>query len=407
MPTFNEDIFVQSNIAKVRIRASEPTANEVDDTDKWPSIMLDGAKAEVKVGGIVKPAGIEPSTGLDGRIVVENATGRQRVVLDGKTGTVALRDKDNNPVARLDADHGDLWLGGNSTNGTIRLFAQGVDNIYSTNYTISIDAYNGSIRAGGKGPNGLLILRNTASKEIVRIASGSSTATEDCTIHLNGADASIRAGSGGKNGKILVRNEDSAEIVRIASGPSTAAKDCTIHLNGADASIRAGSGGKDGKILVRNKDGEVTVLIDGEKGDVKLLNADCAEEFDTVVGIDAVPGSVLVINDDERLTTATQPYDRRVAGVVSGAGSYRPGIVLGRRQESANRSAIALVGKVFCLVDADHGPIHVGDLLVSSSTPGHAMVASDPSRTPGAVLGKALRAWPAGQGMIPILVSLQ
>jgi hypothetical protein len=35
------------------------------------------------------------------------------------------------------------------------------------------------------------------------------------------------------------------------------------------------------------------------------------------------------------------------------------------------------------------------------------MAATDAFRTPGAVLGKALRAWSAGRGMIPILVSLQ
>ena len=80
---------------------------------------------------------------------------------------------------------------------------------------------------------------------------------------------------------------------------------------------------------------------------------------------------------------------------LSPGGAYRPGVVLDRRR-TGSRPAIALNGKVFCQVDAAYGPIRVGDLLVSSATPGHAMAATDFSRAPGAVLGKALRGWSAG-----------
>ena len=65
------------------------------------------------------------------------------------------------------------------------------------------------------------------------------------------------------------------------------------------------------------------------------------------------------------------------------------------------------MGKVFCKVDASYGPIEAGDLLTTSDTPGHAMKAGDPARTSGAVVGKALRGLRDGQGLIPILVSLQ
>ena len=40
------------------------------------------------------------------------------------------------------------------------------------------------------------------------------------------------------------------------------------------------------------------------------------------------PGTVVVIGDDSRLRTSSQSYDKRVAGVVTGAGSPRPGIIL-------------------------------------------------------------------------------
>jgi hypothetical protein len=156
---------------------------------------------------------------------------------------------------------------------------------------------------------------------------------------------------------------------------------------------------------VCDANGKQTIQLDGASGDILLTNADCAEEFDFGVA-SVAPGTVVVIGEQERLMPSTEAYDRRVAGVVSGAGRFRPAIVLDRRAGAA-RPAVAMIGKVECRVDASQGPIRCGDLLVSSPTPGHAMAAKDPARTPGAVLGKALRGLDEGTGMIPILVCLQ
>jgi hypothetical protein len=49
----------------------------------------------------------------------------------------------------------------------------------------------------------------------------------------------------------------------------------------------------------------------------------------------------------------------------------------------------------------------VGDLLTTAPTPGHAMKADDPLKAFGAVIGKALRPLPDGQGLIPVLIALQ
>jgi hypothetical protein len=57
--------------------------------------------------------------------------------------------------------------------------------------------------------------------------------------------------------------------------------------------------------------------------------------------------------------------------------------------------------------DAGFGAIAVGDLLTTSPTKGHAMRANDAARAFGAVLGKALGALKEGQGLVPILVTLQ
>lgn len=141
--------------------------------------------------------------------------------------------------------------------------------------------------------------------------------------------------------------------------------------------------------------------------DIVLANADCAEDFD-IAGLEKVePGTVMVIDQEGALRQSEQAYDKRVAGVISGAGNYKPGILLDKQESSRNRMPIALMGKVYCKVDASYGAIEVGDLLTTSPTLGHAMKVDDPLKAFGAVIGKALRPLEGGQGLIPILIALQ
>ncbi len=141
--------------------------------------------------------------------------------------------------------------------------------------------------------------------------------------------------------------------------------------------------------------------------DITLTNADCAEEFDVSSGEGVEPGTVMVIDQKGALRQSEKAYDKRVAGVISGAGNYKPGIILGKQESENNRMPIALVGKVYCKVDAQYSSIEVGDLLTTSPTLGHAMKADDPFRAFGSVIGKALRPLADGQGLIPILIALQ
>jgi hypothetical protein len=149
-----------------------------------------------------------------------------------------------------------------------------------------------------------------------------------------------------------------------------------------------------------NGDVEVT-------GDIRLLNADCAEDFDVAGAEEIEPGTVMVIDEGGALKRSQQAYDKRVAGVVSGAGGLKPGIILDKEESNGGRLPVALMGKVACKVDARHSPIGVGDLLTTSSTPGYAMKADDPLRAFGAVIGKALRSLKGEQDIIPVLIALQ
>lgn len=142
-------------------------------------------------------------------------------------------------------------------------------------------------------------------------------------------------------------------------------------------------------------------------GDIRLVGADCAEEFD-ILDTDSIdPGTVLVIGDNGQLQPSQEPFDKRVAGVVSGGKDYRPGIILDKKISDGKRLPIALTGKTYCKVDACECPIGTGDLLTTSSLKGYAMKASDPLKAFGAVIGKALSPLKEDRGIIPILVALQ
>jgi hypothetical protein len=141
--------------------------------------------------------------------------------------------------------------------------------------------------------------------------------------------------------------------------------------------------------------------------------ADLSERFE-VRGSEApstpFPGTVVSIDPDHPgdLAVSAQAYDRKVAGVISGAGGIKSAMTMGQRGSLADGgNAVALTGRVYCLVDAKFGAIQPGDLLTTSDTPGHAMKVSDHVRAQGAIIGKAMTSLPEGRGLVLVLVTLQ
>jgi len=139
--------------------------------------------------------------------------------------------------------------------------------------------------------------------------------------------------------------------------------------------------------------------------------ADLAEGFDVVPSSSAVrPGMVVSIdpNNEGKLMISTQPRDRRVAGIISGAGDVLPGMIMSQVGTAADGEyPVALTGRVYCLVDASFGAIEPGDLLTTSSVPGHAVKVLDHSLASGAIIGKAMTSLKEGRGLVLVLVGLQ
>lgn len=268
--------------------------------------------------------------------------------------------------------------------------------------TVRIDGNNGNLRLGGDGRDGdLAILDSSGNNRFNFSGDGMQfvvKAPDGTTIIKIGTNGNIELGGGGHDGDILLNRSDGTR---------------TIHMDGQNGNAWLGGSGSDGDLVLfpagvahSNNLADSTIHLDGASGDIILRNADCAEDFD-VVDVTVEAGTVMIIDDNGKLRPAEAAYDRRVAGVISGAGQYKPGIVLDRQPNLDDRRPLAMVGKVICHADASTTPIRVGDLLTTSDLTGHAMTAIDRDRSFGAVIGKALGSLDEGIGSVPVLVGLQ
>ena len=137
--------------------------------------------------------------------------------------------------------------------------------------------------------------------------------------------------------------------------------------------------------------------------------SDLVEGFDTTDDRASEPGTVVVIDEVNvgRVRPSREPYDRKVAGVVSGAGGVEAGIRLGQEGVLDGKTPVAMTGRVYVKCSSENGAIHAGDLLTTSATSGFAMRATDHARANGAVIGKAMSALETGSGLVLVLVNLQ
>ncbi len=177
--------------------------------------------------------------------------------------------------------------------------------------------------------------------------------------------------------------------------------------NRAGGDIIVGVVSQNPDVRVFRVDGHGTIFADGG---FRPFGADFAESVAVKGGSEHyAPGDLLVIDasGERRLSLSQAPYSTLVAGIYS----TQPGVVAStHRLDEAlpnNEVPLAVVGIVPCKVTAENGPVVAGDLLVTSSTPGHAMKGTDRGRMLGAIVGKALEPLQKGSGVIQILVTLQ
>jgi hypothetical protein len=312
---------------------------------------------------------------------------------------------------------GDMWgvIGVSKTGPGVRgqsdatgVFGEGQEYGVKGNNTADGDGVAGISASGtgvfGEGPANGVHGKSGAGRAVY----GENTADGDGVAGISASGTGV-FGEGPENG---VHGKSATGYA--VYGEQTAAGDGVHGLSTTGTGV-AGLSGSGSGVFGRSDSGhagyfdgdvKVTGNVHCDK-DIYLTNADCAEEWDLAPGQRGLPGSVMVLDDAGRLEACASAYDHRVVGVLSGAGRYRPAIVLDRQGDAVGRGNLAVLGKVYCLADAAYGPILVGDLLTTSPTPAHAMRSADRDRSVGSGIGKALGSLTAGKGLIPVLVALQ
>lgn len=415
-PLIMKDYLVQfsPNTFKGAVAIRNETTGEV-------TILLDPAFEGKPNGAFIFLGG----NSQDGYLVVRDQNENPTIVLDGKSGDLTVRHRIGGAPEKVlnfsastaalsiggKGQDGDIWV--NDDKGENNIHIDGDGSIYIQPGTAKLPVVTladqnstGTILLGGKGSIYLyaatsqIIINNSSNDRTIEMDGEASDIRVKRRIGENlrdalwfdGSHAALYIGSGGNEGDLIIRDSQGRDI---------------LHIDGANASLSLGAHGNAGEVIVRDNGGRERIRLDGNTGDIRLQGADIAEQFEIETPDIVSPGMVLVIGDGGKLQACDQAYDRRVAGVLSGAGTSKPGIVLGDRTGRRNSMPVALSGTAYCLVDAKFGAIEVGDLLTTSTTKGYAMKASDPAKSYGALLGKALQSQLTGEGVIPILVSLQ
>ncbi|MEP6703862.1 MAG: hypothetical protein ABJB34_03570 [Acidobacteriota bacterium] len=252
------------------------------------------------------------------------------------------------------------------------------------------------VGGGGSGPpssaNGIAI--NKQGKV------GVGTDTPQAKFHVNGSswfqgDSTPLPAAAGK-GIVVGFSGEIGYITSFDYGTFTP-KNLILNLSGANVGI--GTATPQAKLDVAGTTKTNILQITG--------GSDLAEHFE--FGESVKPGMVVAIDPLKtgKLIVARGVYNRRVAGIVSGANSLSAGMTLPDLKDAKNSLPVALSGRVWVYCDATRNAIQPGDLLTTSPTPGHAMRVASYTRAQGAIIGKAMSRLKSGKGLVLVLVTLQ
>ncbi len=411
------------------LRVDRVTSEELDDSIELGSATVDG-----RLGVWNNSANVEgvELRGSASQISTYGSNGLEKIRLWGQSfGEMLMYDTDGNDLAvQLGATRFGLPptfpfvdAGGrlNLHNGVGELRTTvvaapngGLLTLYNQSGSISLQNL---VESDG---NGLLSLRD-ADGTVTVLIEGAEVASDGAQITLRdaaGVDTVFIDAQEGSGAALRLADETGAQkIILDAQEGSAGGGVIYLYNNAGVNTIEIDAQETDSASAIRLKDstGITRITLDPQRsGGGRVITpvleitggSDLSEQFD--IDGDAKPGMVVSIDPtaEGKLFIAHQAYDRKVAGIISGANGILPGMLMGQRGSAANGDhPVALTGRVYCFADQSNGTITAGDLLTTSAKPGHCMKVTDHTRAQGAILGKAMGT--VNDGMVLVLVSLQ
>jgi hypothetical protein len=187
-----------------------------------------------------------------------------------------------------------------------------------------------------------------------------------------------------------------------------------IGNEGMGTVLIASQNGPSGDIAVFQQGGSNVARIDRNgtgyfDGGTQNSGADLAEAFDVEGDYHQYePGDVLLISTtaDRTVVRSNEAYSSLVAGVYA----TKPGVLLTEETVNsllAGKVPMGVVGVIPTKICGEGGPIHRGDILVTSSRQGYAMKADLNKLKPGQAIGKALEEFIGDNGKIKVLVNVK
>lgn len=208
-------------------------------------------------------------------------------------------------------------------------------------------------------------------------------------------------------------NANAPEILLFEDGG-----DSTLIIRGSDAAGQSGE-----IVFIDPTDNSLTLEIDGDyagTGRSRIIldelqikgGSDFSEYFDVspVKNIQPLPGMIVSIDENNpgKMIISHSAYDKKVAGVISGANGIKPGMMMGQKKSIADGEyPVAITGRVYVKAETSRSEIKPGDLLTTSNIPGYAMKAGNLRKGTGAIIGKAMTSLKDAEGFVLVLLGMQ
>lgn len=419
---------------------------KTDNGDELATVRADSMRLAVPlhllVGGIRFPDGsvqTTATTAATGTAAAADSTS------ESTGGTVVARDGSGGFSAAgvtISGERFDPVIEAVNTTDAAGAARFGIENVSSSSTALEVET-NGSgsfpshalqATATGNGSAGMFRIENSGSnaRAVVAGTDGAGAAVYGFNTGTGTAGEFEITNASNDTSALLVQSNGGSAAVRVyTTGNGRTAsfvQDNTDTFNSAVEVVTMGNGAA-GRFHQRGDGGDIITALtefsemfrvesDGDvyaAGTVTSNGADLAESFEVEEERSSYePGDVLAISThtDRTLEMAAEPYSTRVAGVYA----TKPGVLLGEHGAAGppdDEVPLGMVGVVPTKVSAENGPIRRGDLLVTSSIPGHAMRAEPVDVNgvevypTGAILGKALEPLDAGTGVIQVLVNVR